>query len=107
MVGYKVFTPEWTAVLGRGGRSNPYQYEVGQSYEETGQPKCARTGFHFCRNLADCFRHYGIDCHNRIALIDAYGDIDEGRDGACATNKMRIVREIPWREAVDVVRNQM
>lgn len=105
MYGYKLFTPTWTAVKGKGGKENPYQYEVGKSYEESAMPKVACTGFHFCRKLIDCFNHYGIEVHNRIALIEAYGDIDE-TERACATNKMRIVKEIPWRDALEIVKQQ-
>lgn len=105
MIGYKLFTPEWTAVKGKGGATHPYQYKVGECYEEDCVPKVASCGFHFCENLIDCFNHYGIEVHNRIALIDAYGDIDKCR-GACATNKIRIVREIPWRDAVAIVEEQ-
>ena len=108
MIGYKVFTPEWTAVLGKGGRSHPYQYEVGKSYEEKEKPQVGITGFHFCRNLTDCFSHYRIDCHNRIGLIETYGEIVfRESDGACATNKMKIIREIPWREALKIVEEQL
>ena len=108
MVGYKLFTPEWTAIHGKGGVSHPYQYTVGESYEEAEAPHAHRNGFHFCRNLADCFNHYAIDCHNRIGLIEAYGEIDkEINTGIYATNKMKIIREIPWREAIHIVENAL
>ncbi len=106
MIGYKLFTPEWTAVCGKGGYSNPYQYKVGESYEEPNPPKARQTGFHFCENLIDCFNYYGVEVRNRIAMVEAYGEID--RDGnALATNKIRILREIPWREAVGIIEGQM
>ena len=105
MIGYKLFTPEWTAVKGKGGATHPYQYEVGKCYEEPEKPKARHNGFHFCKNLIDCFGYYGIEVHNRIALIDAYGEIDENGT-ACATNKMKIVKEIPWREAVGIIEAQ-
>lgn len=103
MVGYKLFTPEWTAVLGKGGKDHPYQYEIGKTYEESETPHVGHNGFHFCVNLVDCFAYYAIDCHNRIGLIEADGEIDI-QNGVCATNKMIIVREIPWREAFKIVR---
>lgn len=106
MIGYKLFTPTWTAVKGKGGTTNPYQYQVGQSYEEPNEPKVGCTGFHFCKKLLDCFNYYGIEVHNRIALVEAYGTIDEGSN-ACSTNKIRIVKEIPWKDAVDIIEKQM
>lgn len=106
MIGYKLFTPTWTAVLGKGGRTNPYQYKVGDSYEEDSQPKVASRGFHFCTKLIDCFNYYGIEVHNRIALVDAYGDVDISGT-VCSTNKIKIIKEIPWKDAVEIVESQL
>ncbi len=106
MIGFKVFTSHWTAVRGKGGSFHPYQYQVGKSYEETQKPRTRVTGFHFCQYLSDCFNYYGIDVNNRIALVEAYGDIDENGDAYC-TNKIRILREIPWREVPKIVEAQM
>ena len=105
MYGYKLFTPTWTAVKGKGGYSNPYQYEVGKCYEEPDKPQIARTGFHFCKHLTSCFKHYDIEVRNRIALVEAYGEVDES-DWACSTNKIKIVREIPWREALEICKRE-
>ena len=102
MIGYKLFTPEWTAVKGNG----VYQYEVGKCYEEPEKPQARHNGFHFCKNLIDCFGYYGIEVHNRIALIDAYGDISESGT-AYATNKIKIVKEIPWKDAVGIIEAQI
>ena len=108
MIGYKLFTPEWTAIHGKGGATHPYQYEVGKCYEEPQKPKVANTGFHYCANLLQCFDHYGIDVHNRIALIEAYGDIDVNYTGsAYATNKIKIVKEIPWKDVPGILERQV
>lgn len=105
MIGYKLFTPEWTAVKGKGGTLNPYQYTVGECFEEDCKPKVASTGFHFCKNLIDCFSFYGIEVHNRIALVEAYGDIDTNGK-AYTTNKIKIIKEIPWKDAVSIIESQ-
>ncbi len=106
MIGYKVFTPEWTAIKGKGGVDHPYQYEVGKCYEEPQKPKVVNTGFHFCVDLLECFNHYGIEVHNRIALVDAYGDIDtNGR--AYSTNKIKIIKEIPWKDVPGILERQV
>lgn len=102
MIGYKVFTPTWQAVKGDG----VFQYEVGQSYEDEREPRARGCGFHFCKNLINCFNYYGVEVHNRIALIDAYGDISESGD-ACATNKMKIIKEIPWKDVPGILERQV
>lgn len=103
MIGYKLFTPTWTAVKGHG----VFQYEVGKSYEDEREPHVARCGFHFCKSLIDCFNYYGIEVHNRIALVEAYGDISEGFSGAYATNKMKIIKEIPWKDVPGILERQV
>ena len=102
MIGYKVFSPSWKAVKG----NSALQYEVGKTYEEEGKPCVAHHGFHFCKNLIDCFCYYGIEVHNRVALIEAYGEIDEKRN-ACATNKIKIIKEIPWKDIPDILERQV
>lgn len=50
MEGYKVFEPDWTC---RG-----FQYEAGKTFEEDVTPSCCNRGFHFCKELKDCFNYY-------------------------------------------------
>jgi hypothetical protein len=94
MNGYKVFGPDFTC---RG-----FQYVVGKTYETELAPDVCRHGFHFCRKAADCFGYYRFDPANRVAEVVALGAISEDGD-KCATDKIEIVREIPWIELLDLV----
>ena len=58
--------------------------------------------FIFCKKLADCFNYYNFDSDNKVAEIEALGDIADG-DDKCCTNKIKIVREITWHEVLDMV----
>lgn len=89
MKGYKVFNPDWTCI--------GFKYEVGKTYELKGKLQICVNGFHFCRNLAKCFRHYSPNPKNKVAEIEALGDIDSKDDKYC-TNKIKIVRELSWSE---------
>lgn len=94
--GYKVFDPDWTC--------KGFQYEVGQTYEMDDKPKCCERGFHFCTKAADCFNFYGFNSDNRVAEVEALGDVDSQKEGSkCCTNKIRIVRELTWHEVLDIV----
>ena len=96
MKGYKVFEPDWTC---RG-----FQYEVGETYEEDVTPSCCNIGFHFCTELIECFNYYSFDPNNKVAEIEALGEIDAKADGSkCCTNKIKIVREISWEEVLKKV----
>ena len=92
--GFKVFNPDWTC---RG-----FQYEVGKIFEEDVEPSCCDRGFHFCENAADCFNYYSFNPDNKVAEVIACGDIVRG-DDKCCTNKIKIVREIPWQELLTIV----
>ena len=96
MKGYKVFNPDWTC---RG-----YQFEVGKTFTEDVTPVCCDSGFHFCTKIADCFKCYDFDPDNKVAEVEALGDIDTNNGGSeCSTNKIHIIREITWHEVLDMV----
>ena len=96
MKGYKVFNPDWTC---RG-----FQFEVGKVFEKKRKPKICKYGFHFCKNLIDCFTYYSFSSDNKVAEIEAVGDIDAYEDETKhCTNKIRIIRELTWREVLDMV----
>ena len=96
MKGYKVFKPDWTC---RG-----FQYSVGKIFEEDVKPSCCKRGFHFCTELKDCFNYYSFDPNNKVAEIEALGNIDIERTGdKYCTNKIKIVRELSWEDVLKML----
>jgi hypothetical protein len=96
MKGFKVFNSDWTC---RG-----FQFEVGKTFTEDITPVCCDRGFHFCTKAADCFRYYSFDPDNKVAEVEALGDIDTNNDDSkCSTNKIHIIREITWQEVLELV----
>jgi hypothetical protein len=94
--GYKVFEPDWTC---RG-----FQYVVGETFKEDVEPKCCNSGFHFCKELKDCFNYYPFNPENKVAEVIAIVDVDEESDNSkCCTNKIQIVKEITWEEVLRLV----
>ena len=94
--GYKVFNPDWTC--------RDFQFEVGETFTEYVTPVCCERGFHFCTKAADCFKYYSFAPDNKVAEVEALGDIDTNNDDSkCCTNKIRIIREISWQEVLDLV----
>ena len=96
--GYKVFRPDWTC----SPTGNKKQYTCPGKFEEDISPICCGKGMHFCKKAADCFHYYSFDPKNKVAEVIAYGDIAEDGD-KCCTNKLEIVREIPWAELLEIV----
>ena len=92
--GYKVFNPDWTC---RG-----FQYEVGKTFEHDGNIELCGSGFHFCQKASDCFNYYDFNSNNKVAEIEAL-DLVETEGNKSVTNKIHIVREIPWQELLTIV----
>ena len=92
--GYKVFNPDWTC--------RNKQYTCPGEFEEDVTPVECESGMHFCEDPADCFRYYQFNPENHVCEVEAYGDIDRGANKVC-TNKLRVIREIPWDEVLRLV----
>ena len=92
--GYKVFNPDWTC--------RDFQYEVGKIFKKNVKPRCCDKGFHFCKEAIDCFNYYDFNPKNKVAEIIALGELDTDGNKFC-TNKIQIVREIPWMEVLEIV----
>jgi len=93
--GFKMFNPDWTC---RGK-----QYTCPGTFEEDVTPDVCNVGMHFCECLADCFNYYSDANENyHVAEVIAHGEISR-REDKCCTNKLEIVREIPWSEVLQLV----
>ena len=92
--GYKVFNPYWTC---RG-----FQYEVGKTFEHDGNIELCGSGFHFCQKASDCFNYYNFNSNNKVAEVEAL-DLVETEGNKSVTNKIHIIREIPWQELLAIV----
>lgn len=92
--GYKVFNPDWTC-MGK-------QYTCPGKFEENIVLSMCGAGMHFCKKAGRCFNYYAFDPANHVAEVISYGDVIEVGD-KCCTNKLEIVREIPWAELLEIV----
>lgn len=100
-----------------------FQYEVGKTYEMEEDPVICERGFHFCESLLDVDSYYPlvvklwnsslwntseydsslIFFNSRYCEVEAIGEIvsEEGcLYSKRATNKIRIVRELPIEEVL-------
>ena len=96
MKGYKVFNPDWTC--------REKQYSCPGIFEQKGELRLCENGIHFCKKLSDCFSYYNFDSKNKVAEIEAIGEIieDEIQRKYC-TSKIKILRELSWNEVLDLV----
>lgn len=92
--GFKVFNPNWTC--------RDKQYTCPGHFEEDVTPSACNQGMHFCKKAADCFNYYQFNPENKVAEVVAYGTVVEDGD-KCCTDKLEIIREIPWQELLEIV----
>ena len=93
MKGYKVFNPDWTC--------RDFQYAVGETFRHEGKIEVCEAGFHFCEKIADCFGYYAFDSDNKVAEIEATGNVKTKGDKS-VTDEIRIVRELSWHEVLNL-----
>lgn len=108
MKGYKIFNPNWKCV--------DKQYVCPGEFEEDLYPKPCFRGMHFCETITECVFYKGLffgtamENHNKIAEVEAYGDIEESESSIAkkyATNKLRIIRKIPMHEAAEIIKKEI
>ena len=92
--GYKVFNSDWTCM--------DKQYTCPGKFEEEEEISVCSHGMHFCENAADCFDYYSFSSNNKVAEVIAYGEVKTEGNKSC-TDKLEIVREIPWEEVLRIV----
>ena len=98
ITGYKVFNHDWTC---RG-----FKYEIGKTYTREGEKSLCYKGFHFCKNLMDCFDFYDCVTWNKIAKVEALGEVKTDNK-KCVTNKIKILEEIPFDKIGEYVQNDL
>ena len=96
--GFKVFNPDWTC----SPNGNTKQYACPGKFEDEGELNICGHCMHFCQIAADCFNYYSFDSNNKVAEVIAYGEVQTENDKSC-TDKLEIVREIPWDEVLRIV----
>lgn len=93
--GYKVFNHDWTC--------RDKQYTCPGVFEEDVIPSVCDRGMHFCKRAVDCFNYYSFDPKNKVAEVIAFADRTVENGDKCATNYLKIVREISWQEVLEIV----
>lgn len=96
--GFKVFHSDWTC----SPNGHTKQYTCPGKFEEEGELDICSHGMHFCQTAADCFNYYSFNSENKVAEVIAYGDVKTAGNKLC-TDKLEIVREIPWDEVLRIV----
>ena len=95
MLGYKVFNPDFTC--------RDFQYEAGKTYTINGEIECCRKGFHFCKELINCFDYYNFDYNNKFAIVEANDKIITNDNEKYCTNNITIIKELSFTEVCEIL----
>ena len=76
-------------------RCRGFQYEVGKDYEQEGNIKCCKNGFHACEFPYDVFNYYAPGGNSRYCTVTQSGVTDKkGGNSKVASSKIHIETEI-------------
>lgn len=75
------------------------KYEVGKEYEETGDIKACKKGFHACPYPLDVFGYYA-PAGSRFCEVEQSGQIDDSESDKVCSSKIRIGAELDIRGLV-------
>ena len=76
-----------------------FKYEVGKEYEETGDIKACKKGFHACPYPLDVFGYYA-PAGSRFCEVEQSGKIDDSESDKVCSSKIRIGAELDIRGLV-------
>ena len=100
MIAYKVFSNDWTC--------KGFKFEVGKEYTYDKEIKICESGFHACEKLQDCFDYYPCVPWIKIAEVEMLGEIKRHtEDSKVVTNKIKIIREIPFGDIAKIIKNDI
>ncbi len=85
--GYKCFNKDL--------QCKKFQFEIGKKYEINGELKLCENGFHFCKDLKDCYNYY--DFTSRVCEVKGTGKSIIDDDKVCF-EKIEIIRELSLEE---------
>ena len=88
---YKIFDEHF--------KCRDFQFEVGKTYVHDGPIKLCELGFHACESFLKCNNYYKIIPTNKYAEVLLDDDIIYTVD-KIVTNKITIVKEIPYNEVL-------
>ena len=76
-----------------------FQYEVGKEYEQKGEIRCCKNGFHFCENPFDALDYYN-PATSRYCKVEGDGEIDRGINKVAASH-IYIGDELNWHSFIN------
>ncbi len=94
IIGYKVTDKDM--------KCRDVQFTMNKKHSVKGDIVICSNGFHFCKELKDCFNYYTFTPENRVFLVEGQGDFDFNGDKV-AVRDIKFVKELNWHDVLDKV----
>jgi len=78
------------------------QFTMNKKHSVEGDIMVCENGFHFCKELKDCFNYYTFTPENRVFLVEGEGDYDFNADKV-AVRSIKFIKELNWYQVLDKV----
>jgi len=90
--GYKVTDPDM--------KCRDFQFELNKPFVAEGIIIPCKNGFHFCKEVADCFEYYDFKSTNRVFEVEGEETQEHENKTVCRT--ITFLREISWEEMLKI-----
>ena len=94
ILGYKVTNKDMVC--------RDFKFELSKTYTHKGRVVICESGFHFCKELKECFNYYSFDSNNRVFKIEGSGDFDFNSDKVTVEH-IKFVEELNWFQVLTLV----
>jgi len=79
-----------------------YRFTLKTLFKTEGLVIPCQNGFHFCKDLINCFNYYDFNPTNRVFEIEASGIIKK-EGGKHCSEKIEFIKELSWEEVLRLV----
>jgi hypothetical protein len=83
-------------------RCKDFQFLMNKTFIHKGDVKICEQGFHFCKELKDCFNYYSFDSSNKVFEVEGTGKYDFNNDKVCV-EKLKFIKELNWFDVLTLV----
>jgi hypothetical protein len=78
------------------------QFTMNKKHSVKGDIVVCNNGFHFCKELKDCFNYYAFTPENRVFLVEGQGDFDFDNNKV-AVRDIKFIKELNWYQILDKI----
>ncbi|MEG1758252.1 MAG: hypothetical protein RR235_07325, partial [Oscillospiraceae bacterium] len=100
---YKIFNWDWSANYGNYCYADENGNVEGSIHTMAGDLAHCKSGLHFCENPLDCYKYYAPVHWNKYAMVSAFDEVRNHKDGKSECRTLRIDKILSWDEFLGAI----